>query len=219
MTVVPLLQQPARGCEGWAVRLGADGTVCVSLIGWHPRFVPEYVATVSETYDRVVVDVQQSREQPPGEFWTTSGHFRRALTVLPSPVAGREVVDPDGRRLAVVEAGALLEPPDPWQLVHEEYHADPAPGWTSTYSDGAAQVTSRQGSPALAEVDWDRPWFTPLLLDRPDVRGHTAVLLTFAGEEGQNLLLAWKEAGRGVAVQTLSGVEAEQLVRVANAMS
>jgi hypothetical protein len=49
--------------------------------------------------------------------------------------------------------------------------------------------------------------------------GHTAVLLTFAGEEGQNLLLAWQEADRGLAVQTLPGLEAEQLIRVANTMT
>jgi hypothetical protein len=125
--------------------------------------------------------VQQSREQPCGEFWSTSGHARRAVAVLASPLGGREAVDPYGVRLPVAHATALLETPAPWRLVREEYPGGSAWAWASACSNRVAEVTVRQDAAALVEADWTTPSFAPRLLARPLVRGRAAVLLTFRG--------------------------------------
>jgi len=212
----PLLQMPTSGCSPWAVR-AAGSVLTVSLLGWHPQLVLEYVAGVHETPDTVTLDVQQSVQQQPGQFWFTSGHVRHATAVLSAPLGPRELLDPDGRRLPVVDAAELLEPSSPWRLAAEEYHTDPRWSWESRYTDGARHVTVKQGSPALTHVEWDRTFFTPRLLERPEVRGHSAVLFTFAGE-ASNLVLTWRECDRGVSLQALGGLDGDDLIQLGNAL-
>lgn len=213
----PLLQLPEDGCAGWSVR-AAGNVLTVSLVGWHSTLVPAYVATVRETPDAVTLDVEQSVQQETWGFWFTSGHDRQATAVLAAPLGTRELLDPHGRRLPVANATALLEPSPPWRLVSEAYQPAPQRAWESRYAHGPRHVTLKQSSPELTVVDWQRTFFTPRLLDRPDVRRCPAVLFTFAGEEDSNLVLAWQEPDRGVVLQALGGFDGSELVRLANTL-
>ncbi len=209
-----LLQDSEAGCTGWAVRCLSDRSLQISLNGWSPLLVPEYFVSVVEEDSRVTLDVRQGKEQQDGDFWFTSSHGRRVTATLSSPLAGREVVDPQGLRLPVVEASRLLEPPAPWQLVHEEYQPDPVRAWASGYDNVGLHVGLRQGPLTLGEVPWDRPFFPPQLVSRPLVRGHEAVLYGFEGDDHQ-YVLAWKESDRGVTLQSFSGMQPEALASLA----
>jgi hypothetical protein len=211
-----LLQEPS-GSEATrpVVVVSDDVNLLVSFTGADPAYVPAYQADVAETSSSLCLTVREVDGHV--GFRALAGLPRWAQTRLSGPLAGRSVVDQDGRRYPVAAHETLLALPKPWALQGYEYSAAEAcraASWGTRLRSGNLSVVLRQGGPEMLEVDWSREWFQPLLLARGLVRGRTAILYTFAGEQGKNHVLAWEEGDGAAWLQVMGTTDPEEVLKL-----
>lgn len=209
-----LLQEPsASEMSRAAIVVRNELDLVVSFTGADPAYVASYRADVVETPVSVCLTVSQVD----GHFGyrTLAGFPRWAQVRLAEPLGERSVVNQDGQRYPVAVQETLLELPEPWKLQGYEYSApgpDRAASWEGRFSSGSLRVVLRQGGLEMLEVDWDRESFGPLLLARGVVRGRSADLYTFAGEEEHNYVLAWSESDGAAWLQVMGATTAEEVL-------
>jgi hypothetical protein len=203
-----------------AGRLDADPRrLVVSFTGADPAADPAdpcwegYAPEVSAEPDRVVVRVRAYRSRTPlapRQFCADMGFVRSLAVLLHNPLAGRAVLDGDGRRHRL--APVPLEPgwlPGGWRLAQE--WGQPCPGgrdsWQRSYGPGpdASGAAGGVGVSQVTVTDWaaaaGQPGGGPppgQVVARAAVRGRAATVEH--SRVDQVMVVRWREGRRHLAV-------------------
>lgn len=160
----------------------------------------EYRGTARVVGDDVVVDVEVLRSGAADEVCPAIGYDRTVRVELPEPLAGRTVVDArTGRPGALLDGATLLNPPEPpdgYAFDAEAGGFTAGPSWSVRYAkpDRGPTLVVSQGADDGALLE-----DIGALVERVDVRGHEAVVLS----QGSAIRVAWRERGGVVVVQEM----------------
>jgi hypothetical protein len=211
---------PGRALAWEAGRLDGDPRrLVVSFTGADPAADPAdpcwegYGPEVSAEPDRVVVRVRAYRSRTPlgpQQFCTEVGFVRTLAVPLHNPLAGRVVLDGQGRRHRL--APVPLEPrwlPGGWRLAQESGQAGAGgrDAWERSYGPGpdvggtadgvgVSQVTVSDGAAAGGQAGPELPGAR--VVSRQAVRGRPAVVER--SDAALAMVVRWREAGRRLAV-------------------